>query len=97
MANWRSPKYLAAARDQPCARCGAQDGTVVAAHSNRQQHGKGMGIKAHDIFVADLCRRCHDWYDGRGSVTESSDERQIEWQQAHEVTLLNRLKRGIIK
>ena len=43
--------------------CGLQDGTVVAAHSNLLEHGKGRGIKADDSMVAWLCYACHAEYD----------------------------------
>lgn len=33
--------------------------TVVPCHSNQQQHGKGMGIKAHDEFTVPGCAACH--------------------------------------
>lgn len=60
---FRSPRLLALARDQVCQNCKAQDGTVVAAHSNGQAHGRGKDNKAHDCFFAWLCIRCHDFYD----------------------------------
>jgi len=43
--------------------CGSNDDTVVAAHSNLLEHGKGKGIKADDSMVAWLCYRCHTEYD----------------------------------
>ena len=61
--NLRVPALLRLARDQACANCGAQDGTVVAAHSNHAEHGKGAALKAHDCFHAHLCSRCHAWLD----------------------------------
>lgn len=66
MSNFRSPALLRHARDQACVNCGAEDGTVVAAHSNRSIHGKGAMLKAHDCFVAHLCARCHGWLDQGG-------------------------------
>lgn len=39
--------------------CDNQDETVVAAHSNLLEHGKGRGLKAHDGMAAWLCYRCH--------------------------------------
>lgn len=56
---FRSPKLLALARDQACVMCGCQDGTIVSAHSNLLEHGKGKGLKAHDGMIAWLCYRCH--------------------------------------
>jgi hypothetical protein len=48
--------------------CGNQDGTVVAAHSNLLEHGKGRSIKAHDGMHAWLCYACHVSYD-QGKMT----------------------------
>lgn len=69
--NYRSPKLIALAADCPrCMSCGLVNlGTVVACHSNSQRHGKGMGLKSHDV-VAYLCQECHDRIDGRvGTLT----------------------------
>ena len=33
--------------------------TVVACHSNQSKHGKGMGLKAADIFTVPGCYSCH--------------------------------------
>lgn len=84
--NYRNRALLDLARDQPCTHCGRQDGTIVAAHSNQSRHGKGMGIKAHDCFIAFLCATCHAELD-QGSRL-SRDERIELWQRAHEKTLL---------
>lgn len=56
---FRNPRLLELARDQACVACGLQNGTVVSAHSNLGDHGKGMGHKAHDGMVAWLCHGCH--------------------------------------
>ena len=61
--NYRNKKLTQSAKHEACVSCGADDGTVVWAHSNRQKHGKGMGIKAHDLFGAYLCHACHLSYD----------------------------------
>jgi hypothetical protein len=61
--NWRSKKLRESARHESCVSCGANDGSVVWAHSNFNRHGKGMGIKAHDLFGAYLCHRCHSMFD----------------------------------
>jgi hypothetical protein len=51
--------------------CGNDDGTVVAAHSNLLEHGKGKGMKAHDGMAAWLCYRCHTELDqGKGMSKE---------------------------
>lgn len=65
--NYRNKKLLGLARDQACVMCGSQDGTVVSAHSNLPEHGKGMGLKADDSMIAWLCHRCHSELDqGKG-------------------------------
>jgi uncharacterized CHY-type Zn-finger protein len=51
--------------------CGCSDGTIVAAHSNLQEHGKGMGLKAHDGMHAWLCHRCHAELDQGHSMTKA--------------------------
>lgn len=61
--SYRNPALLLLARHSPCQSCGAKDDTIVAAHSNKLKHGKGRGIKAHDI-PAFLCYRCHQIVDG---------------------------------
>lgn len=66
-------------------RCGAQDGTVVAAHSNQLRDGKGRGIKAHDYRIAALCFRCHAEIDQGSSM--SKDERREAWEEAHRKTV----------
>lgn len=54
-----------AAKAPHCMHCGVRNrGDVVACHSNSQEHGKGLGLKAHDV-PAYLCRECHDLIDGR--------------------------------
>lgn len=60
---YRNPALLELARDRICMNCGAQDGTIVAAHSNLQEHGRGHAHQAHDCFHAWLCIRCHSWLD----------------------------------
>jgi hypothetical protein len=71
--NWRSKKLRESARHESCVSCGANDGSVVWAHSNEQRHGKGMGIKAHDLFGAYLCHKCHTQYD-QGPQNRQSKE-----------------------
>jgi len=63
----RIPALLKYAKGMPCQNCRADDGTVVAAHSNMQEHGRGKDNPAHDCFHAWLCVRCHSWLD-HGSV-----------------------------
>lgn len=66
---FRSPKLLALARGQACVMCGCEDGTVVAAHSNLLEHGKGRSHKAHDGMTAWLCMMCHTELDQGNSMS----------------------------
>jgi hypothetical protein len=68
MSNYRNKKLTQSAKHEACVSCGADDGTIVWAHSNSQRHGKGMGIKAHDLFGAYLCHRCHERFDKSDKV-----------------------------
>jgi hypothetical protein len=73
---YRNRKLLDLAEGQRCVMCGADDGTVVAAHSNLGEHGKGMGLKAHDGMHAWLCYACHTEYD-QGNKMNKSDKRDF--------------------
>lgn len=74
--NYRNTKLLKLARDQQCVMCGAQDGTIVSAHSNLSEHGKGMGIKADDSMIAWLCHQCHASLD-QGSSMNRAERRDF--------------------
>lgn len=79
----RDKRILEFCRTLACQACMAEDGTVVAAHSNQAKHGKGRGIKASDQYVAALCYRCHYMIDqGR----ESRDIKVAIWDAAHDRT-----------
>lgn len=82
---YRDKKLLEAVREAPCMHCGAQDGTVVAAHSNQLRDGKGKAIKAHDYRIAALCYRCHHELDQGSSM--SKQERLNMWEDAHRATV----------
>ena len=92
---WRSPSWLKGAEGESCVRCGAQDGTVVAAHysgSYAHEFGKGRGVKAADHLVADLCSRCHtalDNYEGG-----NDDARAVEFFRCIFRTQMRRLNGG---
>lgn len=97
---FRSAKLLASARDQACCNCNREDGSTVWAHSNLGEHGKGKSIKAHDIFGAHLCYRCHSWLDqGNGKdptgvYGDSREEKREMWQRAHDRTMLRLVTNG---
>ena len=65
--------------------CGAQDGTVCAAHSNQLRDGKGRSLKASDAAIAALCYTCHSRID-QGS-TLLKQERIDMWENAHRKTM----------
>jgi hypothetical protein len=83
--NYRNKKLLEIVREAPCQHCGAQDGTVVAAHSNQQRDGKGTAIKAHDFRIAALCNRCHFELDA--GIKLSKLERLEMFEEAHRKTI----------
>lgn len=90
----RSPELLLACRLIPCQHCGADDGTVCAAHSNWAAHGKGKSIKADDNRVASLCARCHVPLLDQGSEL-SRAERITLWWAAHVRTVRELLQRRL--
>ncbi len=99
---FRSHKYLAAAKGRACTLkipgvCNWDASTTVSAHSNLGRHGKGMGIKAHDIFVAHACSNCHGAVDGHLKTDYSKEELQHYWQRGFEETLLRNLQDGLLK
>ena len=83
--NYRDARLLRAVREAPCMMCGAQDGTVVAAHSNQLRDGKGRSIKAHDYRIAALCFRCHGEIDRGAKMTK--EERLEAFESAHRKTI----------
>lgn len=93
--NYRNKKLLETVRQSSCQHCGVDDGTVVAAHSNWAEDGKGMGIKAHDYKIAALCFRCHMALDQGKEM--SKDERKKMWQNAHNKTIAWLFESGRLK
>ena len=78
-------RLLEVVRQSPCQHCGAQDGTVVAAHSNQLRDGKGRGLKAHDYRIAALCFTCHTELDQGKNL--SKEQRVQMWEEAHRKTV----------
>ena len=76
--------YLAMCRGQPCYLnlfcCNYNPETVVPAHSNRQIHGKGMGIKASDEYTIPACYFCHAEIDQ--GKTMSKEQKFSAWDMA---------------
>lgn len=88
--NYRNPKLLKLAAEAPCCMnpgCGVpNEGNIVACHSSKQRHGRGMGIKAHDI-TAYLCFDCHNKLDGRVYGWDALQKEQV-WAEALYQTML---------
>lgn len=87
---FRSPALLKLAKDAPCmiqipGICTNRN--VVWCHSNWQEHGKGVGLKAHDCFGAMGCEACHSAVDQRTQRLEK-DDRRYYWQRGFERTIL---------
>jgi hypothetical protein len=71
-------------------------GQCVAAHSNSLAHGRGIGHKAPDYYVAYLCQRCHDEVDGRvGGL--SKEEKRERWLSAFLRTVALWFEEGLVK
>lgn len=90
MTMFRSPALLRLAKDAPClisigGICNGRN--VVACHANWQEFGKGIGLKAHDCFIAFGCQDCHDAIDGRTPRIPKADRRYY-WQRGFERTIL---------
>jgi hypothetical protein len=94
LSNYRNRKLLDLAHQLPCQCCGRGEASEPA-HSNFHQHGKGMSIKAHDVFFAALCHDCHRELDQGKSMT--FDKRFDMWQRAHDKTLLEIFRRGLVR
>lgn len=92
--NYRNKKLLEAVREAPCQLCGAQDGTVVAAHSNQLRDGKGRSIKAHDYRIAALCMTCH--YEMDQGKNWMKQERVDLWEEAHRKTIGWLFENGVL-
>lgn len=91
---YRNKKLLASAEGQSCTVCGAV-GTTISAHANSVALGKGTGIKVPDFYVAHLCARCHDLYDGRrGKLTKG--EKEEMWMAAYLRTVARWFNQGLV-
>lgn len=91
---YRSKKLLESCRQLPCQLCEAEDGTVIAAHSNQLVDGKGKGIKASDYRIAALCFSCHMDIDQGNKLTK--EQRREFWEMAHRKTIGELFERGLI-
>lgn len=97
---FRSRKLLDLAHGQECTIripgvCTNDPQTVVAAHSNWYEHGKGGAMKAHDCFTAWACAACHREIDQGKDL--SYEEKKSYWQRGFEQTLLALFERGLVR
>jgi len=98
---FRSPALLKLARGAPCliaipGICRGNKETVVACHGNWPELGKGVGLKAHDCFIAFGCQECHNAIDRRAQQLEPEDRRYY-WQRGFERTVLWLFENGKLK
>jgi hypothetical protein len=89
---YRNPKLLKAVASLACQECG-KEGTQ-AAHANWSWSGKGMGIKAHDMYVAALCPECHYALDQGKDMQKW--EREELWLRAWRKTIYELFERGLV-
>ena len=94
MPIYRNKHLLEIVRLLPCQHCGANDGTVVAAHSNQLRDGKGRGLKSHDYRISALCFTCHTEIDQ--GATLSKTERVGRWEEAHRETIALLFESGFL-
>ena len=62
-------KIMADARNNPCIRCGSEEGVYGRHYNGQRQHhfGKGRGRKGHGMMVADFCAACDRFFQ-EGSI-----------------------------
>lgn len=89
-AMYRNPDLTKTAKNAPCMMniagvCNYDESTTVWAHSNLLEHGKGRGVKAHDVFGACLCSSCHMWLD---AGMASKEDKEWQFRAAMDKTLL---------
>lgn len=77
--------------------CNGNPDRVVWCHSNFSEHGKGVGLKAHDIFGFYGCDACHDWFDRASRTTLTPDERREWFYRAFSKSLLVLLELGVLR
>lgn len=98
--NYRNQKLLDFAKKAPhCMNIACKapnNGQIVACHSNQLKHGKGKGIKAHDI-PAYGCNVCHDKIDGRGGYNLPREEAQMLFLDMQYMSILWLLQSGYLK
>lgn len=90
MANFVSKWIRQAARGEECmfrlhGICNYNSETTVFAHSNDPKHGKGLGLKAHDVYGVFACSNCHRFFDeSAGKALQQglfaeAHEQMVQW------------------
>lgn len=79
-------RFADACRGEPCylqipGAPSHDEDSVVDCHSNQQQHGKGMGIKADDEKTVPGCAWCHHAIDQGNWLTK--EQRRDYWDDAY--------------
>jgi len=93
---FRSQAFRELLREIPCSECGAEDGSVSAAHANWSDlGGKGKSLKASDSYCAALCHACHCALDQGSRMT--FEERRNFWMRACVKTYATLLERGLLR
>lgn len=96
--HYRSQKFLDYAEGEECTMrspmCNNNPATVISAHSNLLEDGKGRGIKAHDDLSVYACDGCHYFYDKSDA---SKRLKQAYFDRAFRRTYKRRRAQGIIR
>lgn len=97
---FRSRKLLDLARGQNCmvripGVCNGNHETVVAAHANWNEYGKGGALKAHDCYTSWACSACHEAIDQGNKL--SYEEKKDYWRRGFERTVFEMFNQGLLK
>lgn len=95
---YESQKLRDASEGQVCVRCGSSDNVVGCHYTGvrRLAYGGGFGQKVHDFLTADLCRKCHNYFDTLSRSKTQRWEHSEEFQHCILLTLERRFVQGII-
>ncbi len=90
------------ARGKPCqvqlpGVCNGNPETVVWAHANSLQFGKGIGMKTHDLLGAYACQQCHDAYDRRIKTDHVREFVEFCFMEGHMKSLKMLIDEGVVK
>ena len=98
----KSSKIRQSARGEDCTLnidgvCSYDPATVVLAHSNRYEDGKGMGLKSDDAKGCYACYQCHMWLDhGWAQTNATKEEMNQAFDEAREKTGIILARKGLL-